>query len=406
MTRLSAPLALALLLTATQAMAMDKPRDWIPPPASAVPNHREVWRDVIIEIASYAKARKKEAVILVKGGVELLVKGEREAAWEEAQDPYGTNFEKRLPLGTVYRPYMKVIDGLVVDGLYCSTFAFGKPLAEAIKDRRELDRVLAEERARGIQRPPVPQPLGPFSIDPKEELRRAAEIKRESEKIERQRRMIYAIDAARDAGRRLFSLEDCKTPKDADAAMRAADRDRVLTFADADNPTTGHLPKTRPNHENAEPIRSVSAVRTWLPMLNADSFASRAEWVMALQKTNYDIVVVDVAHRGWDGLTPADIAKLKFKALGSPRLVLAALPLGKTQDSRWYWQKGWGAGSPPFLFAPDSDVPGQFITDLANPEWKAQLGKIATGIMDAGFDGIVFTETDTYLWFEELMPLD
>jgi cysteinyl-tRNA synthetase len=401
----AATLAL-VLIAAAPAVAMDKPRDWVPPPASAVPNHREIWREVIIEIATYVRARKTDAVVLVQGGVELLVKGERESAWEEAQDPYGSNFEKRLPLGTAFRPYMKMIDGIVVDGLYCGPFTFGKPLNEAIKDRRELDRQLAEERARGIHRPPVPQPMGPFSLDPKEELRRAAEIRRESMKVERQRRMIYAIDAARDAGRRLFSLEDCQTQKDVDAALRAADRDRVLTFAAQDNPTTGHLPKTRPNHENAEPIRAVSAARTWLPMLNANSFASRAEWVMALEKTNYDILVIDVAHRGWDGLTPADIAKLKFKSLGSPRLVLAALPLGKTQDTRWYWQKGWEAGNPPFLFAPDSDIPGQFITDLSNPDWKAQLGKIATGIMNAGFDGILFSETDTYLWFEELMPLD
>jgi hypothetical protein len=405
MIRLAA--ALALLLTTAPALALDKPRDWQPPPVASVPNHRELWRSVIIELASYAKkTSKKDFTVLVHGGVELLVKGEREAAWEEVQDPSGSSFEKRLPLGAAWRPYLKVIDGLVIDGLYCGPFAYGKPLDEAVKDRRELDRILAEERTRGINRPPVPQPLGPFSIDPKEELRRAAEVRREAEKVERQRRMVYAIDTARAAGRRIMSLENCKSRQDADAALRAADRDRVLTFAAPDNPHAAVLPKGRPNHENAEPVTSIAAARTWLPMLRGDSFASRAEWVMALEKTNYDVLVIDVAHRGGDGLTPADIAKLKFKSLGAPRLVLAALPLGKTTDTRWYWQKGWETGNPTFLFAPDAEQPGTFITDLSDPAWKEQLGKIVAGIVTAGFDGIMIDETDTYLWFEDLMPLD
>ena len=86
--------------------------------------------------------------------------------------------------------------------------------------------------------------------------------------------------------------------------------------------------------------------------------------------------------------------------------MLAALPLGKTTDTRWYWQKGWETGNPAFLFAPDAEQPGTFITDLSDPAWKEQLGKIVAGIVTAGFDGIMIDETDTYLWFEDLMPLD
>jgi len=34
------------------------------------------------------------------------------------------------------------------------------------------------------------------------------------------------------------------------------------------------------------------------------------------------------------------------------------------------------------------------------------LGKYIAGIMDLGFDGVVLDNLDTYLWFEDLMPLD
>ena len=71
MKRLSV-LALAVLVAAAPAGALDKPRDWQPPPPESVPNHREQWRSVIVELGRYAKARKKDFVVLVRGGVELL----------------------------------------------------------------------------------------------------------------------------------------------------------------------------------------------------------------------------------------------------------------------------------------------------------------------------------------------
>lgn len=394
------------LLAAAPALALDKPRDWMPPAAETVPNHREEWRKVIYELATYAKGRRKDFIVLVRGGVELAVKGEREALWEELRDPYGRTFEKRLTLGSTFRPYVKALDGIVLDGLYCGQDALGKPLADAIKERSDFDRTLAEERARGIQRPPVPQPLGPFSLDPAEELRRSVEVKRLAERAERQRRMIYALNAMREFGLRTLSIENCRGRKEVDSANRAADRDRVLSYAASGNAKLDIVPKGHPRAENAAPVTTITASRTWLPLLRGDRFGTKAEWLMALQKTNHDMLLIDVAHRGADPVTAYEVSQLKFKELGAPRLVMAVLPIGKAYDWRWYWRKGWEAGDPPFLFAPDPADPGSFITDLGNPQWKELLGKTLAAILDAGFDGIVLDDVDTYLWFEDLMPLE
>jgi hypothetical protein len=404
MKRLAA--ALIALLTAVPALALEKPRDWQPPPLERIPNHREEWRNVVIELATYAKTRKADFVVLVRGASELVVKGEREAQWEELRDPSGRNFEKRLPLRTVFRPYVKVIDGMVVDGLYCGPDALGKPLDKAIKERLELDAKLAEERAQGIQRPPVPQPFGPFSIDPKEELRKAAEVRRLAAREERQRRLVYAVDALRRQGRAILSIEDCAAQKGVDAAYAGAGRDRVLTYAGVNDAGLNQLPKGHPRAENALPVTTITGARNWLPLLRADRFGTKAEWVMAMERTNHDALLIDVAHRGANPLTKDEVKRMRFKELGSPRLMLAVLPVGKAYDWRWYWQKGWEAGNPPFLIAPDADDPGSFIADLGNPQWKELLGKYISGIMDLGFDGVVLDDLDTYLWFEELMPLD
>lgn len=402
-----AVLTLALMLAAAApAQALEKPRGWEPPPVGQIPNFREDWRGTVVELSTYAKSRKRDFIVLARGGVELAVKGDREAEWEELRDPEGKTFEKRLPVGTVFRTYLKALDGIVLDGLFCGPDAFGKPLVQAIKERTELDRLIADEKARGIQRPPVPAPYGPFSIDPKEELRRAAEVRRAAEREERQRRMVYALEAMRQEGRRVLSIENCKNQKDVDAAYAASDRDRVLSYAAVDLEQLNTLPKGHPRAENADPVASITAARNWLPLLRADRFGTKAEWVMAMERTNHDALLIDVAHRGADGLTKDEVARLKYKQLGAPRLVLAVLPVGKAYDWRWYWKKGWEAGNPPFLFAPDADDPGSFVASMADPQWKELLGKYITGIIDLGFDGVVLDDLDTYLWFEDLMPLD
>lgn len=404
MTPRAALLALALAVSAVPAAAQEKPRDWQPPPLAQIPNHRQIWRDVITELASYAKTRNPAFIVLVRGGPDLLVKGDRESLWEELRDPTGANFAQRLPTGSRFRPYLKVLDGYVADGLYCGPYKLDKPLAQMIQERRARDAQAAEDKARGIHRQPVPQPIGPFSIDPAEEMRKATEAQRLAELGDRQRRMVLALDTMRSEGRPILSVENCANDGEVRAALAHGQRDHVVTFAAVDDAMLDRRPVGHAPFENSRPVTGLPDLRNWLPMLRGERFGDRAHWMMALQDTNFDAVLVDVALRGSDLLVKSDIAGLKYKALGAPRLVLADLPIGRAFDTRWYWQKGWGAGNPSFLYAVDKE-PGAFITDLQDPQWKEILGKYIAGIVDLGFDGVVIDDLDTYRWYEDLMPL-
>jgi endo-alpha-1,4-polygalactosaminidase (GH114 family) len=398
-------LAAVLAVLALPVAAMDKPYGWVQPRLEEIPNFRARYRDVIIELATYAKRRNPKFVVLMRGGVELVVKGDLEEQWDEIHDPGGRNFEKRQRLGTTFRPLLKVLDGLVLDGLYCGPDAFGKPIEQVIKERRELDDKLASERREGIQRPPPPLPTGPFSLVPREELKKAEEVKKALARVERQRRATYAIAVMRDEDRQLWSVEDCTAGGDMAKAYGAAAKDKVVAFAATGDADMDRIPQARPNAENPATADSPTKVRNWLPLLAGERWGSRAEFVNAVAATNYDAVVLDVTWRG-DPLTKADLYAMRFKKLGSPRLVLADLPIGKAYDTRWYWQKGWGAGNPRFLYAVDPDRQGAYIVDIGDDEWKKILGTYITGIMDAGFDGVVLDDAATYLWYEELMPLD
>ena len=398
--------ALLVMAVAVPALALDKPRDFVPPPVNQIPDFRDQTRDVILELASYAKKRNPNFQVVMRGGAELLVKGEIEVEWDDIRDPDGTNFIKRLPLGATFRPVVKTLDGLVIDGMYCGPYKFDRPLAEVIKARTELDAQLARERSQGIQRPPTPVPMGPFSNDPAEELRKAAEIRQMQDRAETQRREIYAINAMRAEGRTLMAVDFCANRAEAEAAIRAGARDKAPDFAKSDGgDKLDELPRAHPAFENANEVTTIATARNWLPILRSDRFGTKGEFIDALAETNYDVVVVDVVHRSTDFLLKSDIAKLKFKKLGPRRLVLAVMPVGRAFDWRWYWMKDWDVGNPAFLFAHD-DTPGVYITDTGSGEWRGVLGKYLTGIMDLGFDGVMFDDVGTYRWFEDLMPLN
>lgn len=395
---------MVLLGAASPAYALDRPRDFVPPPPSMIPNFREQTRDVVIELGTYAKKRNPAFQVLMRGGSELLVKGELEMEWDDLHDPTGANFIKRPPLRSVFRPLVKVLDGIVMDGLYCGPYAFDKPLDEVIKARNELDAELAAERRRGIHRPPVAVEMGPFSNDPAEELRKYNDLKQKQARAEIQRRETYALDAIRAEGRNVLAVEMCDKPAEREAAYKAAIRDKVTPYAKIGTGPLDETPRAHPAFENAKEILTVAHARNWLPVLRSDRFGTKGKFIEAIAETNYDIVLVDVAHRSSELLVKADVQRLKYKKLGPRRLVFAVMPLGRAYDWRWYWMKGWEVGNPAFLYALD-DTPGTYLTDLGSGEWRGMLGKYLAGIMDLGFDGVMFDDVGTYLWFEELMPL-
>ena len=404
-TGLWAAILATAFLAAGSAMALERPMDWVYPSVLSIPNHREIWRSVMIELSGYAKNRQKNFIVLMHGGSELVVKGEREVVWDMVQDPRGRMVEKRLTQGVPFRPFIKLLDGVIVDGLYCGDFAFDVPVDEAVKKLRDENQTLAAERARGVSRLPVASAnFGPFSNDPQVELKRAAEIRRKLEIADKKQVITYAAMALRDEGRLILSNEKCADAKQGDRAFANGQRDHVVSHISAGT-ALSKVPKGHAWGENGNAVTNMSSAKNWFASLKGEAYASKAEWLMALENSNYDVLVVDVSQRGTDPLTKDDVRGLKFKHLGSQRLVLASLPLGRAFDWGWYWKKEWKAGNPAFLFSPDDAEPGAYATDLGDAKWKEILGKYMMGILDMGFDGVVFEDVDTFLWYEDLMPI-
>jgi endo-alpha-1,4-polygalactosaminidase (GH114 family) len=334
--------------------AAKKPRRDVPfTPLEKIPNHRQLMRDIVVTLSDYAKQRNPHFFVIARNGLELLVKENREYQWETLRDPDGAAADKYPKPGTIFRPYLKAIDGMLIDGTWYGAAAYGKPTAEA-----------------------------------------------------RTKYVLSVAEIVRAEGRLLLTIDYCADRIAAAAAEATAAKVGALGYVDRDgDKLLGHIPPERPRHENPDAIGSLMQARNFIPLLRSDGFATRIDWVNALAATNYDMLVIDTFWRESQSISFEQMRQLRYKRLGTDRLVFGVLPLGVARDTRFYWKPDWKPGNPAFLAAPDPTDPAQAIVNYWDNDWKSILGKYIQGIVDLGVDGVVLDQLDAYLYFEDQMPL-
>lgn len=144
----------------------------------------------------------------------------------------------------------------------------------------------------------------------------------------------------------------------------------------------------------AERVAKLAGVRTWhyqLQHLELDK----------LRDNPADLLVIDYAvWRPSGPLSRANVAALKRKPDGSPRVVLAYLSIGEAEDYRFYWQQDWQRSPPPWLVGENCEWRGNYLVRY----WDAGWSDIVMGagrsylsrIQDAGFDGVYLDRIDAY----------
>lgn len=152
-------------------------------------------------------------------------------------------------------------------------------------------------------------------------------------------------------------------------------------------------------------ILTLADARNFLYLLDDSGFASRNAFLDALSATDYDLLIIDAFHDGTEPLTAADVARLRTKAGGGSRLVLAYMSIGEAEDYRYYWQNGWRAGSPGWLAAENPEWAGNYKVRYWDPEWQAVIygddDSYTHRLLTAGFDGVYLDIIDAFEYFEE-----
>lgn len=302
---------------------------------------RQEMRNLIRHISSVSRRANRNFVVITMGGLELIEKTDTVDA------------TRKSPATT----YMRSIDGIIVRSLNMHPPEVGKQ--ETRTDKKVRD-----------------------------ELVRLADI-------------------GKRRGLRIMVADYAKTPGTITEAINLNKAKGYLPFS-VDNPgfrfdAIPAFPK-RPFRENSENIAGLKLAQNILFLNDSSRYDSRDNFVLALNNTNFDVVVVDVYHRGRTPFQRAHVRGMKFKKLGAKRLALAYMNVGQADTSRYYWKPGWREGRPGFLASPVLGEPDSHYVQYWNPAWKNIIAGDAKsytyGIIAQGYDGVVIDGVDSYQFFE------
>jgi cysteinyl-tRNA synthetase len=339
------------------------------------PNYRQLMRDIIIVLSDYARKYAPESsrayfkkikrtpetgvdfLIFVRGGLELVVKSERELIMEEMADPDDKLLDQRLPVGTLLDPFAAAINGFLEDGIFCGGADYNKP-----------------------------SPPG------------------------RTRALVAAGDDVRPQGKAVMVVDHCSNQDFMKTSRSVAEGKRYLWMGnERGSMKLDYIPPSsaRPLHENPQSVTALSGVKNFLAVFDSRKYLDKKLFLPALADTNHDMVFIDLFYPGGlDKMTREEVIDLKFKKLGAKRKVIAVLPIGVAEPGRPYWKSEFEIGKPAWLAAVDPLNSERFFVEYWHEEWKAMLGKYLKGIVDLGFDGVMFDGLDAYFHFETANPLE
>lgn len=298
-----------------------------------VPDWRGRARDMVATLSEYGHGRAPAFTLMMRGQPDLLFQTRKDDALAELlRAP--TELEDFLsdqppPAGSMDRQFARTLDAVVADNLYCSA------------------------------EPPLTE----------EQLAEAEEF-----------------------GLPVFSVERCADALTAQEARRWTAEHGVVSHVTTDQRLntvpTGRLPGA-----TADMVQAAGEAKNVLFALDNRRYPAKVDWLNALRDTNHDMLVIAPFYKGDVPLSADEVYSLKFKKMGSPRLVIARLPLTEARDTAWYWKETWKVGAPSFIKARGPEA-GTYIVDFADTEWRAIVGETFAGLMDLGFDGIMLDGLD------------
>lgn len=177
--------------------------------------------------------------------------------------------------------------------------------------------------------------------------------------------------------------------------------------------------RTRPVYEGFETNQAVPR-RT--PLLEARTWACQLQSkddedfpIEAIGASNADVVIIDYSHDGSAAraFTPAEVARMKERAGGEPKKLVAYMSIGEAEETRFYWKKNvWTKKSAKLPAAPrwlyrlnEFGWTGNWRIKFWDPEWQRYIiddaHSFLNQIIDAGFDGVFLDIVDACDYWED-----
>jgi len=218
------------------------------------------------------------------------------------------------------------------------------------------------------------------------------------------------LDLAESQNLKVLVTDYCGVPELVnDSFSKNNERNYISFAAPSDDFDLDEIPDypESPFDENSMNIAKLPGAKNFLYLINSSMFSNKQFFLTALQKLNYDLLIIDPFYSG-RLLKEADIQSLKTKANGGKRLVIAYLNIGAAEQFRYYWQNDWGIGNPAWIVARYSDP--LYYNEYWVKYWVKDWQDIIFGngysfldkILGSGFDGVYLDNLEVYAFFESL----
>lgn len=213
------------------------------------------------------------------------------------------------------------------------------------------------------------------------------------------------MDYAKGQGLKVLVTDYCSTRHLMDDSYSNSFRRGYISFA-ADRRELNDIPSypATPFGVNTSDITNLADAKNFLYLINPSGYNTKDALINAICATNYDVVIMDLFFNNSEQLTAADIQKLKRKANGGRRLVIAYMSIGQAEDYRYYWNASWRTNPPSWLERVDPNWPGNYWVRYWDPEWQRIIygnnQSYTYRIIQAGFDGVYLDIIDGFEHFE------
>lgn len=177
-----------------------------------------------------------------------------------------------------------------------------------------------------------------------------------------------------------------------------AEDNNFLSYCPSEREATGILENV--DFENKSDIVDLFQAKNFLYLLNPVKFKNKKEYIEALSRTKYDVIIIDM-YFNETKLTTEDIEKLKKKKQGGKRLVLGYFSVGEAEDYREYWKNEWDEKLPDWIAYENENWEGNYIVKYWSKEWGEILEEMLKKYINTGFDGVFLDTIDTYENFGE-----
>ncbi len=213
------------------------------------------------------------------------------------------------------------------------------------------------------------------------------------------------LEIAKNQGKKIMVTDYCSTRTKIDDSYAKNQAKGYIAFV-ANRRELNNIP-TYPNpiyNENSDNIIQLQDAQNFLYLISPDDkYPSPQIFIEAVRKTNYDLIIID-AFFNKTLFNQAQIQRLKQKANGAKRLVIAYMSIGEAENYRYYWQSHWRVGQPSFIVKENPQWRGNYTVKYWQKTWQNMIfgnhSSYLKKILDTGFDGVYLDKIDAFEQFE------